>query len=328
MKRRRRSGYVLLLVIVMIAIAGLLLAAVARQSLLLAIQGVEARESLQRRWGATTCQRVFLERAEDILKQLVDDPSQDADPQKPPPDHATAKIVLGGMVFDLLLADENAKVNLNAIYRLRNVDEVRRIVRESANAGERLEVRLLPLRVKSTQADQPVFESWGQVFAVNRMAQDRPVPEQLMAATTQTTCWGDGRLNVLRASDWRIERLCRMVVAPAAIDRLLEWRRQYFAQQQEKRRQAAASQQSSDAQTNAATRPASTQDAGQDYAAALGQLQLRQGEQQQIGELLTSRSTCHSLWVTITQGKRSWSSYMVLHAPDNEKPVYTREVWQ
>ena len=304
------------------------MAAVARHSLLLALAGAEAQESLQRRWGAVSCQRAFLERAEDILKQLADDPSQDADPQKPHPDHATARIVLGGMVFDLLLADENAKVNLNAIYRLRNVDEVRRIVRESADAGGRLEVRLLPLRTKSTQSDQPVFESWGQVFAMNRMAQDRPVPEQLMAATTQTTCWGDGRLNLLRASEWRIERLCRMVVAPTAIDRLLEWRRQYFAQQQEKRRQAAAGQRSSDAQVNPATGPASTQNAAQEYTAALGQLQLRQGEQQQIGELLTWQSTCHSLWVTITQGERNWSSCTVLHTPDNEKPVYTRAVWQ
>ena len=149
-----------------------------------------------------------------------------------------------------------------------------------------------------------------------------------MAATTQTTCWGDGRLNLLRASDWRIERLCRMIVAPAAIDRLLQWRRQYFAQQQEKRRQLAAGKQSSDAQANTATRPASAQDAGQEYAAALGQLQLRQNEQQQIGELLTSQSTCHSLWVTITQRERRWSSYTVLHTPGNDKPVYTRAVWQ
>ena len=107
---------------------------------------------MQRRWGATSCQRVFLERAEDILKQFSDDPNQDTNrDEKNPPDHATAKIVLGGMTFDLLLADENAKLNLNSVYRLRSADEVRRIVRESADSGGRLEVRLLPLRTKSTR---------------------------------------------------------------------------------------------------------------------------------------------------------------------------------
>jgi hypothetical protein len=309
-----------------IAIAAILLAAVARHSLLLALQAAEAQESLQRRWGATSCQRVFLEQAEDILKQVSDDPHQNADREKDPPDHATMRIVLGGMVFDLLLADENAKLNLNIIYQMRSPDEVRRVVRESADAGSRLEVRLLPLQTKSTQADEPVFDSWGEVFALNRAARDGPVPERLMSATTETTCWGDGRLNILRATEWRIRRLCRYLLAPATVDHLLQWRREYFAGQQEARRQSAAGQQASQANANNPTAAVNRTD--QDCLAALVQLGLGQNEEQQIGALLTCRSTCHSLWLTVTEGQRTWCSCTVLNAAGRPKPVYSRAVWQ
>jgi hypothetical protein len=302
------------------------LAAVARQSLLLAIQGTEAREGLQRRWGEVSCQRAFLNQAEDILTKAADDPNQNTDPDRELPDHIMVRIVLGGMTFGVLLADENAKLNLNFIYRQRNPDEVRRVVRDSVEAGSRLEVRLVPSRTRS--ADEPVFDSWGQVFACNRAAEDPPVAQQLIYATKHTTCWGDGRLNVLRTPEWRIRRLGQNLVSPESLDRLLEWRRKYFAQRQALRRRAATGQQTAAANESNPAAPASTNVTDFQYSTVLGQTPPQRGKVRQIGELVTSRSTCHSLWLTVTQGERSWSSCTIRYLADGTGPVYTRVVWQ
>jgi hypothetical protein len=320
-----------LLTIAMIAIAAIVLAGIARQSLLLAMECLEAQEDLQRRWGAATCQQAVLDRADDILKKRADDLGESSDASEIPPDQVAAKVVLGGIVFNLLLADEDAKVSHNTIYRWRSEQEVNRVVQESAESSGGAVVRLRPFRSDTSRQDQhPTFDSWGQVFELGCTGRNRISAEQVADATTGVTCWGRGRLNAYRAPNRRIERICGMVIEPAAIDRLLELRRQYFANKQPKGPLAAdhAKPAESGASGPAAMQSPQEQNAvEQEMTAMLDGLHLRDSERERLGQLLACRSTCHSLWITMTAKDRMSSSFTVLDSTGHEKLVSAHFTW-
>src|SRR5690349_6208254 len=106
--------------LVLIAITGLLLAGLARRSMQLALDAAEAQQELQRRWGGITCQRYAFKHAD----RLLSEPAVAIDDQNALPPtrlkYASFQLELGGVRFDLLLADENAKANLNTIYERRD----------------------------------------------------------------------------------------------------------------------------------------------------------------------------------------------------------------
>ena len=66
--KKRRDGFVLLTTLVVIALAGFLLAGIARRSLLRAMETVSAQEDLQQRWALASLRRSLLPYAEEILQ--------------------------------------------------------------------------------------------------------------------------------------------------------------------------------------------------------------------------------------------------------------------
>jgi|GEM_PF-3229570 len=282
--RRRRKGFVLLLTLVLLAIVALLSVGIARRSLSMAEQAVSAEEDLQRRWAVLSCQRSVLLRAERIFQRR----DELADQEKATARNVyriAAKVQLGKMTLLLILADENAKVNLNVLAQ-QGAGEVLTFLRKlSAEAGFR--VCLHPDLRKADAKTLAAFDSWGQVFALDEM-RDADAPKNLAALTNELTCWGGGQLNVRRASDRAIERVCQKEVSPIVVKRLLEVR------------------------AAGAKTP---------LAAMLGQLSATEKDQSRLQELVTDKSQCYSLW-GVTSPTKNGSAWLCI-APSDSEPVFS-----
>jgi len=287
-RQSHRRGYALIMTVVLIAIAALLMAGVARQGLQLAAQASAAQADLQRRWGVFSCQRAVLCQAEEILARQ-EAAQREADGRLGGIPAVATEMRLGTMSVALLLADENAKVSLNAIHARRDKETVARVVQEMAGLSG-LDVRLRPYRRAADAEHLPAFDSWGQVFALEEGRADTQAPKSLAAATAELTCWGDGKLNLRRASRDALERVCRLEASPTIVGRLLELM----------------------------SKPSPWKLAG-----LLDQLRLAEGERQRLEQLLTDRSLCHSLWIVATTQERTSTALYVAQSTGGDQAVET-----
>ena len=128
------------------------------------------------------------------------------------PPNLTVDTNLGDLDFDVLLADENAKVNLNAMRRDLPLPAVTQIAKRLTQSTESLQVTLRPFTFASAaiageekQRDLARLNSWGQVFPMRQFTEPADAPRRLAAATMDLTCWGNGKLNVLRASEAAVQ---------------------------------------------------------------------------------------------------------------------------
>src|ERR1700733_12403728 len=108
----RRGAFVLVMVLALLTVCALCLAGLARRSMDAGEQAATARTDLQRRWGIISCQRTYLPLARDLLEAEANAlPAQAR--VWPLPSSVSVEFVLGDLHFSVLLADEDAKANLN-----------------------------------------------------------------------------------------------------------------------------------------------------------------------------------------------------------------------
>jgi len=268
-----RRGYILLIILVMIIMAGLLATRLARYSLALAMDAAKVQEDLQCRWGAISCRQVVLNRAEILFRkqQLGLSESETLSPRM------GTSICLGGLTFRLFLSDEQAKLNLNTVFSEKQLRGVDRVLYDMTNSARGvLSTDLNPHPDAVSHKTYPLaFDSWGQVFSYERSrggGTSDALPRAVMEATVSVTCWGDGRLNVLRADPLILHRACRLIVSPEAARRFLESR---------------------------------TAHPHWPLDRLLDGTDLNHKERRDLRRWLTDRSTCHSLWTIIDNGHRS-----------------------
>lgn len=267
--RPQRRGYVLLMTLVLLVVAVLSEAGLARRSLQLALDAKEAQDDLQRRWAAASCRRLLLDNAESIFFAL-EDASGDRKPLWPAASDVTAEFSLAGMRARWRLADEDAKLNLNAVHA-RQRDSVREAITQHA-AGQ-LVPQLRPDLSREAGVRKRWYTSWGQIFDVPQALSQRR-SDALLAVTAELTCWGDGKPNVRRASDQAIETALTPVAGPEAARKLLAARHDFRGDLL--------------------------------LADLLAKLDLRRTDQVKMRSALSDRSSCYSLWIELEQGPRSW----------------------
>jgi len=304
--------------VVLIAVAGLFLAGIARQSLTLALNAHEMQETLQRRWGELSCRQAILPRADAILKQQQGPVKENDAEGTIGAVSVSARVVLSGMTFDLLLADESAKVSLNAICRYQGDEAVGRLISEMPQSSGILPVRLRPYQLRSDATNSPAFDSWGQVFALDRV--EGPKAAQLLeAATTEMTCWGGGKLNLERATDENVERIGRLAVGEKVISQLLEHRKQCLAKRNTSQREAKTATTKAEAMAAAAQKSWLPE--------LLDTIKVRASERRCLNDLFADRSTSYSLWTTIHTTKRSWCQLSILDASVESQPKCCSYCW-
>jgi hypothetical protein len=152
---------------------------------------------------------------------------------------------LGDVNFDILLGDEDAKLNLNAVYHHGGPQRVAAAVARHGGPLVGSAVRLLPAvaplstsprvptrSLDDQQEDEPqiaipdAFRSWGELFDVRALDAGLARDADLPNLTTGLTLWGSGQLNFRRASDETILAVASLVVQDGAARRIVERYRQ------------------------------------------------------------------------------------------------------
>jgi hypothetical protein len=285
--RTPRSAFVLVMVLALLTVCALCLGGLARRSLDAGEQVATAQTDLQRRWGVVSCERTYLSLAKDLLE--AEAAKLPANGQTwPLPASVAAEFDLGELHFSILLADEDAKANLNAMAR-GNPDGPRAVASlvEQLVAGvDGLAVHVEPPPTQSAPSQATVgshqsaatLRSWGQIFEPTEVACPGEFAARLRHATRNITCWGSGRLNIQRASDEAIRFVCENEIGPDILGKLLARRHESGATGLEP---------------------------------LLDQLALRKTDRLTLERLLTDRSSRYSLWILVRSPRRSWATLAI-----------------
>ncbi len=306
MKRRHphRSGYVLLLVLLLLTLAAAALAAACRGSLDRSVRAARATEELQHRWGTISCREALLLDAENVL-QRAELAGVSAQGQ------ARARFSLGAEQFEVVISDEQAKVNINSLYARFGKDGAERAAKALGRAhGGHLVPKLLIAvkpsrqeatpRVEAPNADNSdnaetreesgrvvcVMGSWGEVFPgvepIDLLPRDN-------SPTVDLTCWGDGRLNFRRASRLSLSEICSPALSAKQIDSLIASR---------------------------ITSPETH------LPELLAKLQLTDAVVRKLTARLTEDAWCHSLWIVSHADPKTWSQFSVRDGDETYGETY------
>jgi len=279
-----RQGFVLPLTLMVIALTTVVMMGVARQSLRVAEQAIQAERDLQRRWGVISCQQTLLDRADWLLDEATwNSDHSSASPQVDPlrdAGHLRSIFQLGSLEFDVFIADEDAKLNLNTAMSLQALPVVTEHL-QRLTANENVPIQLAPERMPSADPSnqQFLFSSWGQVFRQDKIPHAAEIPRKIASASAHLTCWGDGKLNLGRASESSIRAICGMADADRAVPRLLAAR---------------------------------SQAKGFDFYQLTDESDLRGEEIKKLAAFITSQSNCFSMWVKVThRGKSTYEFHVI-----------------
>ena len=238
----RRRGYVLLLVLVAIIVSGVALTRLASVSAELAADASQQQQAVQQRWGLQSCEKSLLPQASKVF-ELRDELLGKVTEARPPA-VIRDEIDMGDTHLTLIIADEDAKTNLNAIYHASDQGVVERELNRVISPGAQRTIALRPAAASqqslakksastSLESDDDddeeddiepprAFRSWGEVFNLsafrNRLGNDR----ELVQVTKGLTLWGRGRLNVGRASDAVFISACRPIVQDGLAKRIVD----------------------------------------------------------------------------------------------------------
>jgi glutamine synthetase adenylyltransferase len=227
------------------------------------------------------------------------------------------------MTFNLLLADEDAKINLNTIYRWQSAEEIIRLVQDKSGFKGSLDIRLRPYRSSGELDNYPAFDSWGQVFVLDQSTKKASVANILETATGDLTCWGSGKLNLEHSSDEALERIGLLAVSPSTVKQLIENRHKYLQNKSEEEQNKTvlakdgsgehnpSAKKLSAAKTAPATAPVAGEESRRWLSEIIKSLALRQSEREQLEQLLTDHSSCYSLWITVSSQERDWHSFYI-----------------
>lgn len=237
-KTKRRSGYVLMAVIAVSVLIITCLSMLAGQSMRMGLKAADQERMLQKRWGSLSLQQTLLANAERVFKRQEEENLTQNNHTTPA---IRSNIVLGEVTFDILLADEDAKLPLNTLYHHVGLKKTENSISRVAGPSVTLATRLIPAvepmqisREKQRVSDSgdeeneaenslpDAFRSWGEVFDIATLRQSTRNQTSLQSSTTNLTCWGSGQLNFRRASDEAILALASVAVEDGRARRILQ----------------------------------------------------------------------------------------------------------
>lgn len=241
-----RQGIVLLMVLAAVVLAGVGLTMLARASVRRSLQAQAAADRLQTRWGSQTASRVMLDSAAVVFERLDEQRRIGA---VVPTGPIRAQFQLGSHTFDVVLADEDAKVNLNSVYHEGGPDAVARAMRTLVGP------LVQPLLVIDPQAESmarrrqrtarrtsdgengqdgdfdPIddaieppaaFATWADVIDIDRLRMSTGDARVLAELSSRLTLRGSGRLNARRASDAAIRTTLESVLTEGLAGRVVD----------------------------------------------------------------------------------------------------------
>jgi type II secretory pathway component PulK len=269
--------------LMVLVVAGVMLAAMARQSCQEALLAGAAREQLQARWGSRGLQAAILPQAQDIFLTR-----QDSGVVSPRID---ARFDLGGMSFQVVLSDEQAKLEVNTFYRANGQQGLMTALQTlQQDMAKPLGIALTPSpsitsRPASTApaSEQLEFTCFDQLLRFDS-------PRQLLGSGTKEgvagriTCWSSGLVNFVRADAPVLKIKLAGALDDDQIARILQYRQRH---------------------------PDVT------YDDIVKELALTPAKAQEVRALLTDQSAGYSLWVVAHSPTRDYYRLYVLASQED-----------
>jgi hypothetical protein len=259
-----RRGFALLVSVMLLALVGAVLCSVVRRTAASLSASTLCEQQLRVRWALRSCQETILRQSEDILAA---EESRSGRPVL----RAVRSVELDGDSYVIVVADEQAKVNVNRLAQELGSAAVReRVGRLVEGIPEAPRVIAQPARGGRPQSS--LFETYEQVF-------EQPGVESLSAEdpdfniARDVTCWGSGALQFRRASRASLEALCTPLLTGPELERFVRSR-----------------------------------DQGSSLPRAIDATLASQEKRKRLERLLTARSLCHSVWVVRHAGSADLGS--------------------
>lgn len=286
----RHRAYVLLMTLLLLPIVATSAVRVSMLSMRAALDAQQAQAGLRRHWGVVSCRAAVGPLAGQVLETANHSVSL-------PVTQVAAEFDLAGNSYHIVFADEQSKVNLNAVFDQQGMDATAACVRQMTDPTSPLHSRLNLRPASKTvsfnkhlNADEDVseapFSSFGQIFHC-------PEPELLLwtlengaaaqeltdGPVSRMTLWGTGKLNFRRASTQAMQQFCDSILSAGEIDRIAQLR---------------------------------LEQPGMDLHALLNVLELPRDRRNHVLTILTNHSSCFSMWVEISDGHRTWRELNVM----------------
>jgi hypothetical protein len=304
---RARRGYVLLVTLALLVLSSTLLVAAGQAATRHALEARLEQSQLQRRWGIVSCRSAILSSCEQILV------SREQQEGRAVAEFRTT-VQLGDNRFTLIVADEQAKANVNMMidqFGVQNAED--HILAAMSGSGLLNDVRLRP-SVFADDSPAPagppqLIDGPGQIFdsvdpqaLINSRYGSSPPMQNL-------TCWGNGTLNILRAGQESMRLSLTPALTQLEIARLIAARDRIMALPI-----------TSNLGSRAA--PAANRDA---VGPLLAEAQIDAGKRNRLP--LAGRSACHSLWIIAADPQREWYSLTVSEENGKGQPILHSVVW-
>ncbi|MEM6689189.1 MAG: hypothetical protein AAF664_07170 [Planctomycetota bacterium] len=220
-RRFHRQGVVLLMVIAVFVVCLMTMAVVARRTLELSRSAAEQTRDLQRRWAVASAEAQVFPLAERIFKERIEARVKNGNLE--PLTTLRDALTLNNVTIDMLIGDEDAKLNLNLLHRSGGASDVEKALRDTIPPSAFSAVRLRPLEANSGgQSGMRFYPSWGQVFDLERLGQQTGTTLTLPNLCDRLTVDGSQALNIRRATDEAISSVAELVVPAATADRFVD----------------------------------------------------------------------------------------------------------
>jgi hypothetical protein len=319
-RARQRPAYVLIAVLGLLVLSATLLVAVSRTATRSALAARSADEDLQRRWGVATCRKAVLPYAEQMLTALEQG-------RRRPTAKLETSIRLGAMNFDLIVADEQAKANVNTILQAADLTSAESRIRGAlAGSGLANNVKLrptlgpvvfplepttAPTSQPTTQPQQPqrpapTIGAFAQILSdVPPSRLIRPAAASRLAVADLLTCWSSGEINARRATAQALQLAAGRSVSGTEIGRLVDardalWQRPGLL---------------NDPQT-----------AAEQFKEQIGRT-VGESAKNNGNLALTQTSRCQSLWIISRSPRRDWYDLAIIERTNDTQPQITTFSW-
>ena len=271
-RRPRRNGYILLMTLALIAISSIALAGMARHSMNRALEANREEKRLQLKWLRATATDSIVSSAAAALPIV---PAQAGEVSTASLKSTRTQMNLpSGWSLSVTVSDESAKANLQTLLRFREPGK--------ALAGELLRSHALLTQFLGSASESTksrAIRNWGDVFEYPAGQSSVDTARSIRNATKEITCWGDGRINLERASSDLVQSVCQLVASDEVAREFVARLRAHGAK---------------------------------DLNKLTTGLEVNEGELQALRNIVSNQSRCYSLWLEINLQEQTWTTLHVL----------------
>ncbi len=280
-----------MLTLVLVLLAGVALTAIAQRSSAGAVAVASSKDELQRRWAVMSLQHTLLHLAPNVFDDLDQQSIVERDAKNNQPWQPKAQLLqtvtLSGQQYDLVMADEQTKINVNRLLSEERHARAEALIRDVLHAqrvpylgSNRVRIRSLKLSTREGDSDNAFLSlgSFDQVF-------NDPMPAELLGtarrpgASNCLTCWGSMQLNIRRTPDSIVQLALQRHVPQDVVDLLINARNESPS-------------------ANVST-----------LIKGLGPIDVK--HQNVLKSRLTETSSCYSIWTVARGPQRDWFALAV-----------------